>query len=131
MPNSELDPNASRKVGGLGSLDAGVRRGTGWVGALLYRGFQSSCQSAASKYSSMICFLRDNRYPLPESQMIGSGHPRPRRDSRSSLATVFALSFSTSDEPIPEGRTGSMSNSNQLRRMIGEHARSERERGFL
>jgi hypothetical protein len=30
----------------------------GCVGATLYRGNHSSCQSAVSKYSSMICFRR-------------------------------------------------------------------------
>ena len=36
--------------------------GTGCVGAMLYRGFQSSCQSAVSNCSSMICFRRDSLY---------------------------------------------------------------------
>ena len=35
--------------------------GTGWVGAMLYRGVQSSSPEAVSKCSSMICFRRDNR----------------------------------------------------------------------
>jgi hypothetical protein len=34
--------------------------GIGWVGAMLYRGFQSSSPETASKYSSTICFRRDN-----------------------------------------------------------------------
>jgi hypothetical protein len=31
-----------------------------WVGAMLYRGDQSSCQSAVSKYFSMTCFRRES-----------------------------------------------------------------------
>src|ERR1700738_4529377 len=36
--------------------------GTLWVGAMLYRGFQSCSTGAVSKYSSTTCFLRDRRY---------------------------------------------------------------------
>ena len=35
--------------------------GTGWVGAMLYRGVHSGSSDAVSKYSSTSCFLRDNR----------------------------------------------------------------------
>ena len=34
--------------------------GIGWVGAMLYRGAQSGLSEPQSKYSSTICFRRDN-----------------------------------------------------------------------
>src|ERR1700739_775401 len=34
--------------------------GTSWVGAMLYRGLQSSSHGEVSKYSSINCFRRDN-----------------------------------------------------------------------
>jgi hypothetical protein len=33
---------------------------TGWVGAMLYRGFQSGSSEPQSKYSSTICFRRES-----------------------------------------------------------------------
>jgi hypothetical protein len=35
--------------------------GMGWVGAMLYRGLQSSSPKTLSKCSSIICFRRDSR----------------------------------------------------------------------
>ena len=35
--------------------------GTGWVGAMLYRGAHSDSSDTVSKYASTSCFLRDNR----------------------------------------------------------------------
>ena len=45
----------------MGSLGFWRITGTGWVGAMLKRGFQSFSPETLSKCSSMICFLRDSR----------------------------------------------------------------------
>jgi len=44
-----------------GSLGFWWMTGTGCVGAMLWRGLQSSSPETLSKYSSIICFLRESR----------------------------------------------------------------------
>jgi hypothetical protein len=58
--------------------------GTGWVGAMLYRGDQSSCQSAVSKCSSMICFRRDK--PIASAH-VKENYGRSLAESRGSVET--------------------------------------------
>ena len=44
----------------MGSFGCWRVTGTGWVGATLYRGFQSGSSEPQSKYSSTTCFRLDN-----------------------------------------------------------------------
>jgi hypothetical protein len=56
-----ISPHRMSDNSRIGSLGFWRMTGTGWVGATLKRGDQSSCQSEVSKYSSMICFRRESR----------------------------------------------------------------------
>jgi hypothetical protein len=56
MSPQRINDNSRR-----GSFEFCRMTGTGWVGAMLYRGLQSSSPETLSKCSSMICFLRDSR----------------------------------------------------------------------
>ena len=57
-----IRPHRISEIWRTGSFGCWRITGTGCVGAMLYRGDQSSSQSAVSNCSSMICFLRDKRY---------------------------------------------------------------------
>jgi hypothetical protein len=58
---TRLAPEVARAVMRIGSLGFCRTTGTGCVGAMLYRGFQSSSHGAVSKCSSSICFRRESR----------------------------------------------------------------------
>ena len=56
-----MSPQRTSDNSRTGSLGCWRMTGTGCVGAMLYRGFQSCSVGSVSKYSSTTCFLRDSR----------------------------------------------------------------------
>jgi hypothetical protein len=62
LDHEGMSPHLINDDSRTGSLGLWRMTGTGWVGAMLYRGLQSSSLETASKYSSTTCFLFDNRY---------------------------------------------------------------------
>jgi hypothetical protein len=80
-----MSPQRTNDASRIGSFGCRWMIGTGCVGAMLYRGLQSSSPDALSKCSSMICFLRDSRQRPHMSrllQMDGTPiqrHPVPTR----------------------------------------------------
>ena len=69
---SRLISRASSNVSISGFVQSRCCRftGTGWMGATLNRGFQSSFHRTVSKYPSMICFRRESRY-RPHTPELG------------------------------------------------------------
>jgi hypothetical protein len=55
-----MSPHRISDSSRTGSFEFWRITGTGWVGAMLYRGLQSSSPETLSKCSSMICFRRDS-----------------------------------------------------------------------
>ena len=56
-----MSPHRINDISRLGSLGFWRMTAIGWVGAMLYRGVQSSSPETLSKYSSTTCFLRESR----------------------------------------------------------------------
>jgi hypothetical protein len=56
-----INPHLISESCRIGSFGCWRTTGTGWVGAMLYRGDQSSSHGALPKYSSISCFRRDSR----------------------------------------------------------------------
>ena len=57
-----INPQRTSDSSRTGSLGFWRTTGIGWIGETLKRGDQSGSSETQSKYSSTICFLRDNRY---------------------------------------------------------------------
>lgn len=55
-----MSPQRIRDSSRIGSFGFWRMTATGWVGATLKRGLQSSSLETASKYSSTTCFLRES-----------------------------------------------------------------------
>src|SRR5580693_448233 len=62
LAHDGMSPQRTNDISRTGSFGFWRMMGTLWVGAMLYRGFQSCSTRAVSKYSSTTCFLRDRRY---------------------------------------------------------------------
>jgi hypothetical protein len=55
-----ISPHRINDISRWGCVGFWRMTGTGWVGAMLYRGVHSGSSDTVSKYSSTSCFLRDN-----------------------------------------------------------------------
>src|ERR1700676_5255810 len=62
LAHDGMSPQRTNDISRTGSFGFWRMIGTFWVGAMLYREFQSCSTGAVSKYSSTTCFLRDRRY---------------------------------------------------------------------